>query len=64
MCNDDDAAHAVAVWPVCLQVPPELAAVQLKRKTPSRPTLQQLQSNLQAMGLSEQQQQQSHLQPH
>jgi serine/threonine kinase 38 len=48
------------------EVPPELAAVQLKRKTPARPTLQQLQSNLQAMGISEQQQQQqqqSHLQP-
>jgi hypothetical protein len=50
-----------------LQVPPELAAVQLKRRTPARPSLQQLQSNLQAMGISEQQQQQpapSHLQPH
>jgi hypothetical protein len=48
---------------VPLQVPPELAAVQLKRRTPARPTLQQLQSNLQALGISEQQQQ-SHLQPH
>ena len=41
----------------CLQVPPELAAVQLKRRAPARPTLQQLQSNLQALGISEQQQQ-------
>lgn len=37
--------------------PPELAAVQLRKKTPARPTLQQLQSNLQAMGISAEQQQ-------
>lgn len=40
------------------EVPPELAAVQLKKKTPVRPSLQQLQSNLQAMGISSEQQQQ------
>eukprot|EP00879_Flechtneria_rotunda_P010165 GHRR01010627.1.p1 GENE.GHRR01010627.1~~GHRR01010627.1.p1 ORF type:complete len:352 (+),score=113.37 GHRR01010627.1:3231-4286(+) len=40
------------------ELPPGLAAVQLKKKTPARPTLQQLQSNLQAMGLSSEQQQQ------
>jgi hypothetical protein len=33
-------------------VPPELAAVQLKRRTPQRSSLQQLQSNLQAMALA------------
>jgi hypothetical protein len=40
------------------ELPPELAAVQMKRKTPARPTLQQLQSNLQAMGIGSEAQQQ------
>jgi hypothetical protein len=40
------------------ELPPELAAVQMKKKTPARPTLQQLQSNLQAMGIGSEAQQQ------
>uniref|UniRef100_A0A383V4A7 non-specific serine/threonine protein kinase n=1 Tax=Tetradesmus obliquus TaxID=3088 RepID=A0A383V4A7_TETOB len=40
------------------ELPPELAAAQVKRKAPSRPSLQQLQSNLQAMGIGGEQQQQ------
>jgi hypothetical protein len=43
-------------------MPPELsaAAVAGRRRAPARPSLQQLQSNLEALGLEGEQQQQQH----